>query len=55
MPNTALDLRKAATAARTIAFAPYSNFKVGAAIQSQFSLFSCPRAEQDVEGQLALS
>lgn len=33
MPNSASDLRKAATAAWENAYAPYSNFKVGAAMR----------------------
>ncbi|MEO1680673.1 MAG: cytidine deaminase [Pseudomonadota bacterium] len=33
MPNSAPDLREAATAARENAYAPYSNFKVGAAMR----------------------
>ena len=34
MPNSSPDLLKAATAARENAYAPYSNFKVGAAMRA---------------------
>lgn len=34
MPNSAPDLREAAIAARENAYAPYSNFKVGAAMRA---------------------
>lgn len=34
MPNSAHDLREAAAVTRDIAYAPYSNFKVGAAMRA---------------------
>ena len=34
MPNSAHDLREAAAVARDNAYAPYSNFKVGAAMRA---------------------